>query len=115
MGMAFAIIAVVAQVVVVQYGRAAVRHAVDEGVRAGSALGAGIQACDRRAEQVMRGPRGVLGGELGRHIRIECRVDHGTDPPHVVAVARGELSLELPMLGPTFIEVRGSAVVEQEP
>lgn len=115
MGMAFAIIAVVAQVVVVQYGRAALRYAVDEGVRAGSALGAGLEVCDRRAEQVLRGPGGVLGGELGRHIRVECRVDHGTDPPHIIAVGRGELSLELPGLGATFIEVEGSAVVEQEP
>lgn len=114
-GLAVVMIAFVAQVVAVQYGLAAVRRAADEGARAGSALGAGIEVCEHRAEQVLRGPRGVLSGELGRSITVQCWVDEASDPPHVVAIGRGELGLEFPLLGSTYVEVSGSAVIEQEP
>lgn len=63
----------VANVVVVQYGRAVVRTALDDGVRAGARVTTSVEAaelaCERTADATRRD---LLGGRLGEGIRFDC-------------------------------------------
>lgn len=63
----------VANVVVVQYGRAVVRSALDDGVRAGARVTTSLAeaelACERTADEARRG---LLGGPLGDGIAVDC-------------------------------------------
>lgn len=63
----------VANVVVVQYARAVVRSALDDGVRAGArVLTSAVEAelaCERVAEEARRD---LLGGRLGSGVAIDC-------------------------------------------
>lgn len=66
----------VANVVLVQYARAVVRTALDDGVRAGARVTTSAEeaelACERAAEAARRD---LLGGRLGEDIRIDCVPD----------------------------------------
>jgi len=61
-----------AQLVVWQYGRGSVRAAVDEAARAGAGTAGGLDACEQRADAVLRD---LLGGSMGDEIRVSCRDD----------------------------------------
>ncbi len=58
------------QFVVWQYGRGAVRAALDEAARAGAPVDADAGDCERRAAAVLDD---LLGGALGREVRVSCR------------------------------------------
>lgn len=64
---------ILANVVVVQYGRGVVRSALEEGVRAGARVVADVAAaelvCENAAE---RARRGLLAGPFGDDIAIDC-------------------------------------------
>jgi len=71
----------VANVLVAAYARAAVRDALDEGVRAAVPAGASADACETRVREVLAS---VAGGSLVRVERAECvrssqRVDARAD------------------------------------
>ena len=53
----------------VQYGRGAVRVALDEGVRHGARYGAADAACENRIREVLAG---LLGGEMGLGVSFLC-------------------------------------------
>ena len=59
-----------AQFVVWQYGRGAVRAALDEGARVGAPAAAGVADCERRAGEVLGD---LLGGALGREVSVSCQ------------------------------------------
>lgn len=71
------------------YGQGAARAAIDEGVRAGSRVDAGEDACQLRAEQALEG---LMPGPLGDGVRLNCLVVGGD----LIAVADVTLSSPLP-------------------
>jgi hypothetical protein len=91
-GLSLVLLVLVADVCVHLYARAAVRDALDEGVRAAAVAGGDDATCERRARDVLHG---LLRGSLGRRVRVECRVDG----PWVVARARGSFPPFLPSFG----------------
>jgi hypothetical protein len=60
-----------ANVIVVQYSRAAMRSALDQGVRSGTIAGT-ADACEDRIAQVLGE---LLGGSIGESTDFECGVD----------------------------------------
>jgi len=74
--MAFALLALMWLVnfVAFQYGRGAVRAAVDEAARAGSRASASEAVCAERARDVLGD---LLGGAMGRNVEVTC-TDRGT-------------------------------------
>jgi hypothetical protein len=67
---ALILFAVLANVVVVQYSRGAMRSALDQGVRAGSIAGT-EEACEDRVSQVLEQ---LLGGSIGESVVFDCLV-----------------------------------------
>lgn len=57
------------QFVVWQYGKGAVRAALDEAARSGAPIDAGIGDCERRAAAVLDD---LLGGAMGQEVRVTC-------------------------------------------
>lgn len=76
-----------ANFIVFQYGRGAVRAAVDEGVRAGSLDARSdaerVTACSRRAEEVLGD---LLRGPMGNGVHVECGL--ASEEGRVVVTAR---------------------------
>ena len=66
------LLALVANVVALQYGGGAVRAAVDEGARVGAFLDSDAARCEAHATAVLRGDGGLLRGRLGDSITIDC-------------------------------------------
>ncbi len=102
----------VAHLVIVQYADGALQLAVEEGVRAGTAVDAGPAICVRSARRTLVGRRGVLRGELGRTATVRCFVDGAAKPPQMVAIARIEGGLAIPLLGRVRIEASSRRVIE---
>lgn len=71
-GLSLVLFVMVANVIVVQYGRGVVRAAADEGVQAGSMLEADSASCETRAGAVVAS---LLPGPFGSDIDISCLVD----------------------------------------
>lgn len=84
MSVAFAMLLFVAFVnlVLYQYGKGAVRSALDEGVRAASAAEAPLSRCTAKADEVLGS---LLSGSMGDQVSISCGVSGGL----VVAQATG--------------------------
>jgi hypothetical protein len=68
--LALVVFALLANVVVVQYSRGAMRSALDQGVRAGSIAGT-EEACEDRVSQVLGD---LLGGTIGETVGFDCLV-----------------------------------------
>ena len=68
---------------VVQYGRAAVRIALDEGARHGARSGVDATRCEARVQKVLTG---LLGGEMGSGVSYRCVKD--PERTHARAVVR---------------------------
>jgi hypothetical protein len=68
--LALVVFAVVANSVVVQYSRGAMRSALDQGARAGSIAGT-EEACEDRVSQVLGE---LLGGSVGETVAFDCLV-----------------------------------------
>jgi hypothetical protein len=67
------LVTLVANVVLVQYGRAVVRSALDDGVRAGARVTASAVAAETTCEAVAEATRrDLLGGRLGDEVAIDC-------------------------------------------
>jgi len=73
------------------YGQSVVRSALDEGVRAGSRVEAGVSVCLDRAQELLDD---LLGGQLGEDVVIICA--QGATPGELVAVADATLSSPMP-------------------
>jgi hypothetical protein len=97
--------------IVDEYGKGAIRTAVDEAAQAGSlqdAAGGPIVACQAKAAQVMSG---LLNGPFGHHITISCEVQAG----QVVATANGNLPAWLTIIPVDPIHVVDAAQIETNP
>ncbi len=92
MAVAFTLIVAVIMVnmLLYLYGQGAARAAIDEGVRAGSRVGAGEVACEQRAEEALQG---LMPGPLGDGVHITC----GLSGNELVAVA--DVTLDSPLPG----------------
>lgn len=65
------LLVLIANVIVVQYGRGVVRSAAEEGAQAGSRLGSSAAECVSRSQDVIDG---LLGGPLGANVMPTCAV-----------------------------------------
>ena len=79
-GLALLLFLALANLVVVQYGRGAVRSALDQGARVG-AISSSVAECQQRVGEVLSQ---LLGGRMGDDVSVTCEVGPG------VASATGE-------------------------
>jgi hypothetical protein len=107
-GLSLLFFTMMANVIVVMYGRGVVRAAVEEGVRAASPATATPATCQREASETMRS---LLGGSMGREVRIECEIRGG----EVHALASGRFRGWLPGMPDWQFAQRATAVKEQLP
>jgi hypothetical protein len=68
-GLSLVFFVLLVQFVVWQYGRGAVRAALDEAARVGAPADAGVNDCEDRAAVVLGD---LLGGAVGRDISVTC-------------------------------------------
>ena len=87
------------------YGQGAARAAIDEGVRAGSRVAAGEEACERRADEALDG---LMPGPLRDGVVIVCSAAGG----ELVAVA--DVTLDSPLPGVPSWSFRMEARAVQE-
>jgi hypothetical protein len=107
-GLSLLFFTMMANVIVFMYGRGVVRAALEEGVRAASPAGAATPACQRAADDTMRS---LLGGSMGREIRISCEIRAG----EVHATAGGRFRAWLPGMPDWRFTQQATAVKEQLP
>jgi hypothetical protein len=101
----FVMLVLVANLLIDMYARGAVREALDDGVRAGAAASAPVEACEGRAHEVVKG---LVRGPLLR-ARVRCDAAGG----FVVATAEVSLESWLPMLVPDWhMTLRAEALRE---
>jgi hypothetical protein len=111
-GISLILLVMVANVIVVQYGRGVLRAAVDEGVRDGSRyfadeeLAAVEGRCEHRAREVLHN---LLRGRMGRGLEPRCRA---TDSD-VTAVIEGRFEGWLPGIPDFDATTRGAAARER--
>jgi len=89
------------------YGQSVVRAALDEGVRAGSRVGAGVAVCQDRARQVLDD---LLAGDLGGDVVVVCAP--GATAGELVAI--GDATFDSPMSGVLSWTVHLEARATQE-
>lgn len=92
-----------ANLIVVQYGRGAVRSALEQGARSGSTAGA--LACEATARQVISD---LLGGRMSEGLVVGCEVQGGT----MVSSASVTFDSWTPLTPDFAFELSSSAVVE---
>jgi hypothetical protein len=85
-GLSLVLMATLANLLVLQYGRGVVRAALDEGVRAGSRADAGAAECERRARAALAD---LLGGAMGAGVRLRCSADETTVTAQADVAFRG--------------------------
>lgn len=96
-----------ANLVVVQYGRGAIRSALDQGARAGALTGS-TQACEEAASDVLRQ---LLGGRMGDAVTLGCVARAGM----MTAAARATFE-SWTAWGASFeVSVSGEAALEPLP
>jgi hypothetical protein len=72
-GLALLLFLALANLVVVQYGRGAVRSALDQGARVG-AISSSVAECQQRVGDVLSQ---LLGGRMGDDVSVTCEVGPG--------------------------------------
>ncbi len=87
------------------YGHSAARAAIDEGVRAGSRVAAGEDACEARAQEALQG---LMPGPLGSGVAIDCLLVGG----ELLAVADVTLTSPLPGVPTWSFQMEARAVQE---
>lgn len=92
-----------ANLVVVQYGRGAVRSALEQGARAGST--SGTAACEATARQVIAD---LMGGRMSDGLVLDCVVEGGA----VVSSASVSFDSWTPLTPDFAFELTATAVVE---
>lgn len=93
-----------ANVVVFQYGRGAVRAALEQGARAGST--GGVAACEATADQVVDD---LLGGRMSDGMVLGCSVSGGL----MVASASVTFESWTPLMPDYTFSLTSQAVIEQ--
>ncbi|MGH3452723.1 MAG: hypothetical protein ACRDQW_18880 [Haloechinothrix sp.] len=67
--LSFVVLVMMTNLIVFQYGRGAVRAALDEGVRRGTREPVAAEECEARAREVVQS---LLGGPMGEGVSITC-------------------------------------------
>lgn len=111
MALTLVLLLAMANLVAMQYGRGAIRTAVDEGSRYGAFLGNSTLDCKQRADAVLRGDHGLLRGTLGDSIAVTCEVD--VDVMRATAV--GTFDWWIGGLPDVEVRMIGEAVLEGDP
>jgi hypothetical protein len=104
--LALVVFVVLANIVVVQYSRGAMRSALDQGVRAGTIAGS-VDACEDRIGQVLGE---LLGGSIGETTDFEC------DVVGTLMQATGELTVDswTPFTGDFYVDLVAEASLEPD-
>jgi hypothetical protein len=104
--LALVVFVALANIVVVQYSKAAMRSALDQGVRAGTIAGS-ADACEDRIAQVLGE---LLGGSIGETTDFEC----GVVGP--LMQASGELTVDswTPFTGDFYVDLVAEASLEPD-
>lgn len=105
------LLALIANVIALQYGGGAVRAAVDEAARVGAFLGSGPDRCEEHAVRVLRGDGGLLRGTLGDGVSVNCAVVGEV----MRATATGSFEWWLGGLPDVEYSIVGEAVIEVAP
>ncbi|HEU5003221.1 MAG TPA: hypothetical protein VFW71_10650 [Actinomycetota bacterium] len=106
------VLVVVANLIVFQYGRGAVRAAVDEGARQGARSGTPVATCTHHAQQALDDLLGAgRPGSMGAAVTVSCAEAAG----NLVATARGTWPAWLPPVPAWSFTVTASAVEEPAP
>lgn len=106
------VLVVVANLVVFEYGRGAVRSAVDEGARQGARSPTPVAACMQQAQQALDDLLGAgRPGSMGAGVVLRCTQAGGS----LVATARGTWRGWLAGVPAWTFTVTASAVVEPSP
>jgi hypothetical protein len=106
-GLGLLLFVAVANLVVVQYGRGAIRSALDQGARVG-AVSASAAECQQRIEDVLGQ---LLGGRMGDGVVSSCAVG----PTVVTASGRGVFVSWTPFSSDFMIEMTAQATRELPP
>jgi len=106
-GLGLLLFVAVANLVVVQYGRGAIRSALDQGARVG-AVSASASECQQRIDDVLAQ---LLGGRMGDGVVSNCAVE----PTVVTASGRGVFVSWTPFASDFLIEMTARATRELPP
>lgn len=98
---------VFANLVAVQYGRGAIRSALDQGARAGAISGS-AQVCETIAHNVLAQ---LLGGKMGDSVAVSCQPADGL----MAASANAVFESWTPLTVDFEISVSGEAAMEPPP
>lgn len=106
------VLVLMANLVVFQYGRGAVRTAVDEGARQGARSATPEATCEQQAQQALDDLLGAgRPGSMGSDVTVRCAPLNGV----LVATARGTWKAWLPPVPDWSFTVTASAVTEPGP
>lgn len=108
LSLAVIVLLLAANLVVIQYTRAALTAAAAAGVRTGSLVGGSAESCERRAAAVLFGENGLLHGPYGSDARVRCT--HRGKTMQAVGTATAVWWLE--ELPPVRLRVAAEAAVE---
>lgn len=106
-GLGLLIFVALANLVVVQYGRGAIRSALDQGARVGAVSASGME-CQQRIEDVLGQ---LLGGRMGDGVVSSCSVG----PTVVTASGRAVFVSWTPLASDFLIEMTAQATRELPP
>ncbi len=106
-GLGLLLFLALANMVVVQYGRGAIRSALDQGVRVAAVTGS-LTECEARIEEVLDQ---LLGGAMGHSVVTQCTMSGRT------AVATGFALFDAwtPMSPDFSVSLSASAILETAP
>lgn len=96
-----------ANLTAVQYGRGAIRSALDQGARAGAISGS-TEMCEATAHDVITQ---LLGGRMGEGVVVVCQPTQGL----MSAVATGRFESWTPLAEDFEVSVSAEAAMEQIP
>lgn len=100
------LLVMLANLIVIQYGRGVLRAAAEEGAQTGSRLFAGVVECELRASEVIAAG---LGGPMGDGVAVSCTTGSGT----IVATVTYSFEPWLPLV-PVFSGSEESVAVKEE-
>lgn len=106
--LSFVVLVMMVNLIVFQYGRGAVRAAVDEGVRRGTREPASVADCETRAREVVQA---LLGGPMGDGVSIGCAEVNG----QMRAVAKVVFPGWLPGVPDWSFSIGAAGVKEEAP
>lgn len=106
-GLGLILFVLLANLVVVQYGRGALRSALDQGARVAAVTGSTAE-CESRVNSVLAE---LLGGRMGDEVTIDCEIDDAL----VVAQGIAIFQAWVPSVPGFLVEIRAEATLEGLP